>query len=502
MSHAKKIWKAIVGLVCATSLSAYGLTATCTGSGPYTCTADLGSFAAKCSPGGTLITGLSKSNGATYYACAESFTAAVADAKAAFNAHSTSNVTYNLTIAGGTYDMSGETVTTTAYITLNTVPNAQASVTDALNITGATTGTRTVLVTNNSVEPIYARNVSHLHFGYIDFQRNVATTTMGVVTSVATAGQISFTVPTGFMDPQTLYDNAISDGGGNFTNYQAIRAYTDATSPQLVNVADNHQIFWGQGTTTGHPSCATEEVNGSYYCHPTYSGGVWTIYFDDGSASTYAPSDAYTGAMVCLKMEGPAQAYMFDDTGLYSMSPSQPPGTDVGFDHVTWQDMARGAFRYITSPFVTNSSIVARAAISGQNYCLSVPTGGPQFNQPQDNLTYNVNATVDHFTATNTGDDTIAIFNDNNNSSTTIGAYSKVTNSTISGSFARDVNLNYSCYVGVPVPYDPGPPTNANTISNCWSTAPNSQGEAYPSYYSGCVTDTAQVCSTTGTPPI
>ena len=350
---------------------------------------------------------------------------------------------YNLTLKGGTYDMSSENPALVNNVPngfiqlLNNVPNIAG--TNVLNIYGPTTGTPAVIITNNASPTISATYVSHVHISYLNFQRDVPTTTMGLVTDVSTPGQISFTVPTGFPDPLTLYKNSIADNQNVFDGSTAFRAYKNLPSPTLVDVANNYQMYWGGGTRTGYPNCTLYLG----HCQPTQdpNTGVWTIYFDDGDNTSKAPSDAYNGNFVCLKPSGPQGAYVFNDAGASSL------GTDVGFDHVTWQDQARGVFRQIAQAYVTNSSVVERAPISGQNYCLSVVRGGPQFNQPHD-APYNVLAKVDNFTATNTGDDTIAIFNDTNNNSTIIGSGSTITNSTIAGSFARDVNLTNSCLCG------------------------------------------------------
>ena len=164
----------------------------------------------------------------------------------------------------------------------------------------------------------------------------------------------------------------------------------------------------------------------------------------------------------------------------------------MGFDNVTWRDAGGGDFRHITNPYVTNSSIIARNPTTD---CITHPGGGAQFNRPGDSA-IDMGVYVSNFTAHNTGDDTIAIFNDNNGGRTGVGSPgSVITGSTISGSFARDVNLDGSCRVQAYVYGIDGMVSGYNNITNCFSTnletGAGGPGADFPTYYGACVTDTS-----------
>jgi len=440
-------------------------------------TVDMGSYATDCSG-----TGVSHSGAASYDVCLESLTAAISAAKTALNGGSG---TYTITVAAGTYNMGNETAwnhtSAKGVINVSSIwPTASGA---TLIFEGSTSGT--VFITDNSLVTIWGTNVSNLEFENLTFERNAATVTQGTVATFSpgsgTTGYVEFTVPSGFPLPTTVWQEAadVNDGvssGGTSINSGWMRAYSNATNPQLIGTSStNAQIGWSAEPTL-------------------VSGSTYKITFSSGSKVL---PDTYSGAVACLKMTGVAQAYYFNDLG------GGTTGTNVGFNNVTWYDQARGVWRNIVSPYVTNSYILPRAAIGGQGFCMSTPDGGPQISQPGD-AALNLNAQINNFYSDRTGDDTIAIFNDSN---TTIGSGSYITNSTINSAFARNINLFYSCYVNVPMPQDPGPPSNANTVTNCWSADTSTTGYNYEvpftgstgtisdglsaSYYKGCVTDTS-----------
>jgi hypothetical protein len=274
------------------------------------------------------------------------------------------------------------------------------------------------------------------------------TVTQGrVVTfSPGAKGSITFTIPPGFPTPLDLYHGDNKPYGG------LLRAYTDAPIPQLISEPGNDQIGWDS--------------------KPTNSGSTWTITFKNPNLPV---PTAYAHNFVCIKGGDARPAYIFDDI-------RSGRGTDVGFDHVTWYDMARGAWRNIDHAYVKHSSILARDPIHGQGPCMSTPSGGPQFGQPDDYQYPLRNTLVDDLYADRTGDDTIAFFHagptDTSNT---------VINSTIIGSFARDINLHDSCSSVVPMPQDPGHPADANHVSGCIYEGAR---DARPAYYHGCVSDT------------
>jgi hypothetical protein len=122
--------------------------------------------------------------------------------------------------------------------------------------------------------------------------------------------------------------------------------------------------------------------------------------------------------------------------------------TDLIFDHLLWTRRSRGAFAY-NSGFtgyihIYDSSILTESPINGQPICMATSGGGPQIGQPGATNTWGNE--VDGLYAENTGDDSIAVFN-SFNPDMTLGT--TISNSFITDSFARSINLNNSPY---PVP--------------------------------------------------
>jgi hypothetical protein len=398
--------------------------------------------------------------------CIESFNAAINDAQAVFS--SDSQATYNLTLDSGVYNLGNETSSnhSSAKGVINvsdTWPTA-----NGLNISGAgdSGGSATELITDNSLPTIWGTKVSQVHFSGILFARDNPTTTFGTAVSCSPTGYVDITIPTGFPSVSAIY--AGLGAGGMY-----LRAYDNSTPSNPVPLSDgtdndkfNAQVSWGDDTA---PALQTS--------------GAWRLYFD--SSSLAVPSEyCDTNAVVAVKSEFNAQAYYFNDI---ATNGTLGPGTNIGFNNITWQDESRGVWRDVTYAYVTNSAIVQRPAISGQAWVLSVPDGGPQIGQPGDGAYSTQNPTVSNFTASNTGDDTLAIFNDNAGSSCVVGTGVDCTGSatfsniTIKNSFVRDINLYNSCHVTL------------TTISN---SGCNTSLFDTPSEYGACITDTNQEGST------
>jgi len=427
---------------------------------------DLSTYANLC--GGTNVT---YSGAATYPVCLESIAAAMGVATTALNGGSGS---YILNIDAGTYDLSSETLWNHpsqkgVFVPTTVWPTAANAV---LYIQGSSTG-NTTIISDSSLPTIWALNLSHVHFNNLTFQRGMATVGMGLVSSFAsghgTTGSMKITVPSNFPSPIAVWQEAANvnsgvSSGGTSINAGYIRAYTNAMQPQLIGSDPNNtQIGWSAIPTAN-------------------SDGTFTITFNK---STLQTPDTYSNNFACLKMVGIAQAYYFNDIS------GGTTGTDVGFNNVTWYDQARGVWRNIINPFVTNSYILPHAPPNGpgtQGFCMSTPDGGPQFGQPGDGAYPLTGVYVNNLNSDRSGDDTIAIFNASDASST-------ITSSTINSAFARDINLYYSCFVNAPyLGYGSptgftGPTGTPNVITNCGIN------NDYPTQYNGCITDTAKVCT-------
>lgn len=430
--------------------------ASCTGT-PAVCTVNLADYSSSC--GGTGQT-------ASYGVCPAGIYAAVQAAAAHFSGGINPNDTWNIKINGDKFDLSTD-VPATGTKGIFDITGLWPAGTGSVNFVGASNGHATFIIPN-AYGAVYGENISHVHFSYVTFEDAQMTVSQGVVVTPGSGqkGYIDVTVPSGFPTPNDLYNLAVANNGSFGGGY--IRAYTNTTTPQLINTdSSNTQIGWSADPTL-------------------VSGSTWRIYFT--SSTKAVPSVYYSGTVVaCVKAPGVAGGYFLSNIG-------HPQGTDVGFDHVTWYDQARGVFRNIIKPFVTNSYILPRAAISGQGPCMATPDGGPQFGQPGDTAYTLTGVNVTNLYADRTGDDTIAIFNAGSDTT------SSVTGSTINGSFARDINLYYSCHVNVP--FDSslcnggaggncGGTGTVNTITDCTTWG----GYATPADYQGCITDTANVCT-------
>jgi hypothetical protein len=364
--------------------------------------------------------------------CLASIAAAVKDAATYFASF---DATYTMTLPAGTFDFSDET-------TINGVtPNGVFDVSGIrptnglLIITGAGSA-MTTLISHNQLTTINGTNVAHIHFNGMSLMRGTLQVTQGIVTSSA-AGQVTLTIMQGFPTPVQLY--------GAFAGmYLRVYDNTNPLNPHMNVDPTNTQIAWGDNQA------------------PVCTGMSCTLYFDN--AKTVLPA-IYTEAnqIVCVKEEGGGQAYYFND-----ISSKLGTGTDIGFNDIIWFDSARGVFRDIINPFVTNSAIHRRPPTNGQQECMADAAGGPQFGQPGDGAYPLTGVLVNNFESDATGDDTIAIFND----ATTTDS---VMNTTISNAFARTINLYNSCHIVL-----------GNNVGNYCSPQFDN-----PTQYGGCITDTS-----------
>ena len=81
-------------------------------------------------------------------------------------------------------------------------------------------------------------------------------------------------------------------------------------------------------------------------------------------------------------------------------------GNDILFENVIWTRQSRGVIRCgISNIKMKNISIEKE----DNDQCLATPGGGPQLGQPRDANIHNIS--VINMTASNTGDDSVALFN-------------------------------------------------------------------------------------------
>ena len=365
--------------------------------------------------------------------CIDSFAKAIKAAKTWYKTNP--GGTYNLDINAGTYDFSDETTDNGSSVNgAIDVSGIFPTGTGSFNLVGAGSST-TTLITSNGLETFHGTSVSHIHISGLTLRRGSMTVTQGVVTATG-PGYVTIQIPSGFPLATDLYV-----AGSGIGRYLRVYDNSNPANPVMNTDPSNTQVPYGANTA------------------PTCTGNSCTYYLNNTSLVVPA---IYTAAnqIVGVKAEGEGQAYYFANLG-------GTGGEDVGFNDIIWYDMSRGVWRNITSPYVTNSQILRRAAIGGQQPAMSTPSGGPQFGQPGDTYTLG-NILVNNFTAVATGDDTIAVFNDTTSTST-------LENTTIYSGFARTINLDNSCHVGL----------SNNTGYYC------SPQFDHPTEYNGCITDTS-----------
>jgi hypothetical protein len=189
--------------------------------------------------------------------------------------------------------------------------------------------------------------------------------------------------------------------------------------------------------------------------HPSY----WTLYVpaSPGNIPSNWPntipwSGSGSDIIACVKSKpGWMAPYQFDGGG------SAGGAHDITFKNVTWQTSTRGDFTNgAFGIHIIDSQIVRNPAPNGgtQAPCLSSSAGGPQIGQP-NSTTYPTSSNyVSGFSATATGDDSLAFFNDNSmlsipgtlcgptsGRSSAVVCESNVQSSTIASSFARSILL-------------------------------------------------------------
>lgn len=391
--------------------------------------------------------------------CEESFAAAISAANTALLDNPDDVVT--ITIPGQKYDFSDEGIPAASTYPvasavqkdkdgnsckINKLPPA-AIILDGINYTGSggliikggdldvDGNPTTILVTNNLKKTISGNNTSHITIQNIKFTRKNYTVTQGTVVDVG-PGYVTLAIQDGFPTPLKIM-NLPPDGyqACGYNPYLAGRFlmsydYSDPSNPTPTG---------GDGDRTQFPvawgNTSTDDNNPNYVEPAQDANGNWKIYLNDPNLT---PSYAI-GDVVAVKSKQSADAYAFDNRPISTQTGDlcnyasdlgcptnlSPQSTDIIFDYVTWARQARGDFRGGFHNVQVTHSSVSRETVGSSNIvaALSTPAGGPQFNQPCDPLPASL-ATADkpyyltydnlvsNYNAVGTGDDSLAIFNE------------------------------------------------------------------------------------------
>jgi|GEM_PF-4361475 len=365
--------------------------------------------------------------------CQASIAAAIKDAREYLAANSYAQ--YTLTIPPGPYDLTEETAVLPGLKAIFDLSNIRPA-TGTFTLAGAGSG-KTVITTANETTQIAGKNVSNITIEGITFKRKSLEATQGKVLSVnSAADELKLQIPPGFPLVTEMFNPA--SGNGNW-----LRAFDNSNplDPHIDVDPSNVQVHFGHE----HP--------------PTCAGRVCTISTDapDKVPALYTKPNVVVG----VKSSKGGEAYGFDNTGVAE-------GTNVGFKDVVWYDQGRGIWINFKNSFLLDSAIKRRPPINGQTQVMSSSGGGAQFVTPKAMPGTGGGTRIDHFVAESTGDDSIAIFNDMSNDTV-------VSNTVISSSFARTINLFKSCHVKL-----------ENNVGKFCSPQFD-----FPKQYKGCVTDTS-----------
>ena len=411
--------------------------------------------------------------------CAESFAAAMADARLYFQTPATSNSTYVVRLDAGVYDLTSQTSLPQGQTGVIDVGHIQpggagcidraASETGDVVLTGngclVITGdgaASTVLITADGLSEVHGQRVSHLLIENINFAKPLGSTTQGafVASGVQRINGVAYPtltidVPAGMPTPLALYQlncaasvpfGCTPRGLPSVVNDVYARAYTGGATPQPVlstSLADqNGQYAFGYPQAKGVTAAAVPPMQPDAVNFPRR----WTLVMSPPAnaraiPAQYTQTSAGVPNIICLKYDnGPA--FWFDDLA--------GGGTDIIVNQVIWTGAARTTFRGVRGALsgsprgaqIYNSTIARGPAIGGVTPCLSTQAGGIQIGQPHDppiwgNAIYNLRAEA-------TADDTVAIFNDIGGTRGTSGVYypqSWVRQSSLLNSFGRDLKL-------------------------------------------------------------
>ncbi len=255
-----------------------------------------------------------------------------------------------------------------------------------------------------------------------------------------------------------------------FTGF--MKAYTNAPNPVSVPSTETisgsvvqNEIEWGSSRlgSTYAPQPPTRVAG-----HPHR----WTLTFAQQQSLNPVPTYFTDPSNILCMHKDSANAFFVID-----LAGGANAGTDVVFSDMVWINEGRGVFRGVTGAQVLGSSFVRDGTTyaGGQYPCFAVQSGGLQFSQPGDPATYG--NLVDNFTATATGDDSVAMFNDVGGTAMPGGGtypQSRITNSTITNADQHPIRLynNYSITNLYDYPGSPPLDTSKLDVGNCATPLP------------------------------
>jgi hypothetical protein len=255
---------------------------------------------------------------------------------------------------------------------------------------GAGMNNTTLVFTDMAQIEIYGKNIYRVTFEDMHMARAAYTVSQGIVDSVS-AGIVILEIQTGFPTPKDIFDSASTQG-------RYLRKYTNSvTNPQIVTI-NNTQIQWDSAVLI--------------------SGSQWKMILKNKNTIT-----GYNkGELIGIKSKHEGETFWILG------------GNDILFENIKYTQASRGLVRGGTSNVTVRGCRIERSApINGQAPCMSTPSGGWQMNQPGD--VYSTGMIVDSCYIESPGDDGVAFFDVNGG---------RVTNTQISNSFARGINITDS----------------------------------------------------------
>jgi len=256
---------------------------------------------------------------------------------------------------------------------------------------GAGINNTTLVFTDMAQIEIYGLNINRTTFEDMHMTRAAYTVSQGIVDSVS-AGIVILDIQTGFPTPEDIFDTSAS------AQPRYLRKYTNSTTnPQIVTI-NNIQIQWDSAVLI--------------------SGSQWKMILN--KKNTIA--DYNKGDLIGIKSKHEGETFWILG------------GNDILFENMKYTQASRGLVRGGTSNVIVRGCRIERSApINGQEPCMATPSGGWQMNQPGD--VYSTGMIVDSCYIESPGDDGVAFFDVNGG---------RVTNSQISNSFARGINITDS----------------------------------------------------------
>ena len=266
------------------------------------------------------------------------------------------------------------------------VSGVRPSQSGRLVLQGAGKAATTLIFAGRSDE-ILGRNATHISVVGLHFTVDHMTVSQGHVVQ-SLPGAVILRIEKGFPTPADLF-NPDTDRGRYLRRCDDLGAVS-----RISQDPGNLQVAWLQASPL--------------------SDRAWRIDVRPARGATpFLPGD-----LVAIKSKnGEGGAYRFIG------------GSDITFDDVAWSRVTRGVFRGTNGVRISNASIWRDKPVQGRTPCLASAGGGPQIGQPRDPPI--LDAHVENFSASGTGDDSLAFFN----------ASGVIRHVTIQDSFARGILL-------------------------------------------------------------